>query len=222
MKPPSIGIDDRVAAGQAAYTPLVLKIYDWLVLGVSNRLLWRCPTAGLRELYAANVSARHLDVGVGTGYYLDKTSWPVATPEITLLDLNPNSLAAAGKRIARYAPKAMVANALEPLPTEARFDSVGLCYLLHCLPGSIPEKAVVFDHLLAVMSEGAVLFGATLLQGDAPRSRAAQALMNAYNRKGIFSNADDTFQDLEQELKRRFAEVRLRRQGAAAIFEARR
>lgn len=139
-----------------------------------------------------------------------------------LLDLNPNSLEAAGKRITRYAPEAMVANALEPLPTQERFDSVGLCYLLHCLPGSIPEKAVVFDHLLAVMSEGAVLFGATLLQGDAPHSRAAQALMNAYNRKGIFSNRDDTFQDLEGELNRRFAEVRLRRQGAAAIFEARR
>ncbi|MCG8593400.1 MAG: class I SAM-dependent methyltransferase [Kiloniellales bacterium] len=223
MKTPSaIGVDDRVAAGQAAYTPLVLKIYDWLVLGVSNRFLWRCPTAALRDLYAANVSARHLDVGVGTGYYLDKVRWPVAEPEITLLDLNPNSLEAAGKRIARHAPRAMVANALEPLPTQARFDSVGLCYLLHCLPGSIPEKAVVFDHLLAVMSDGAVLFGATLLQGDAPRSRAAQALMNVYNRKGIFSNAEDRFQDLQQELNRRFANVRLRRRGAVAIFEARR
>ncbi len=223
MKTPStIAVDDRVRAGQAAYTPLVLKIYDGLVLGVSNRFLWRCPTAELRDLYADNLSARHLDVGVGTGYYLDKVRWPVAEPEITLLDLNPNSLEAAGKRIARYSPKTMTANVLEPLPTQARFDSVGLCYLLHCLPGSIPEKAIVFDHLLAVMSEGAVLFGATLLQGDAPRSRAAQALMNAYNRKGIFSNAEDRLQDLERELKRRFSEVRLRRQGAVAIFEARR
>ena len=219
---PATKVDDRAAAGQAAYTPLVLKIYDWFVLGFSNRLLWRCPTAALRALYAANVSACHLDVGVGTGYFLDKVRWPAAKPDITLLDLNPNSLDAAARRIARYAPKSLAANVLEPIQVEARFDSVGLCYLLHCLPGSIPEKAVVFDHLLAVMAEDAALFGATILQGDAPRSRAAQALMKAYNRKGIFSNAQDSFQDLERELNARFGDVRLRRRGAVAIFEARR
>ena len=180
------------------------------------------PDGGAQGALSANVSACHLDVGVGTGYFLDKVRWPAAKPDITLLDLNPNSLDAAATRIARYAPKSLAANVLEPIQAEERFDSVGLCYLLHCLPGSIPEKAIVFDHVLAVMSEDAVLFGATILQGDAPRSRAAQALMNAYNRKGIFSNAQDTFQDLERELNARFGDVRLRRRGAVAIFEARR
>lgn len=31
-----------VAAGQAVYTPRVLKIYDLLVHGVSNPWVWRC------------------------------------------------------------------------------------------------------------------------------------------------------------------------------------
>ncbi len=30
---------------------------------------------------------------------------------------------------------------------EARFDSIGLNFLLHCLPGTLREKAIVFDHL---------------------------------------------------------------------------
>ncbi|MGI9415960.1 MAG: class I SAM-dependent methyltransferase, partial [Hyphomicrobiales bacterium] len=186
--------DDRVRAGQAAYTPLTLKIYDWFVLGFSNRFVWRCPTSELEALYDRNVSARHLDVGVGTGYFLDKAAWPVADPQITLVDLNSHSLDAAARRIGRFSPEAVVANILEPLPIERTFDSVGLCYLLHCLPGSIPEKAVLFDHVLPVMADGASLFGATIVQGDAPRSRAAQALMNIYNRKGIFSNAQDRFE----------------------------
>lgn len=213
-------MDEDVRAGQAAYTPLTLKVYDWFVLGFSNRYLWRCPTSELEALYDRNVSARHLDIGVGTGYFLDKASWPHRSPEITLVDLNAHSLDAAAQRIARYAPDKLVANALEPLPLETAFDSVGLCYLLHCVPGSIPEKAAIFDHVLPVMSEGASVFGATIVQGDAPRPGPAQALLNLYNRKGIFSNARDTCADLKAELEQRFTDVRLTRHGAVVVFEA--
>ncbi|ROI86730.1 methyltransferase, partial [Escherichia coli] len=31
--------------GAKIYTPLTLKLYDWWVLGVSNRLAWGCPTS---------------------------------------------------------------------------------------------------------------------------------------------------------------------------------
>jgi hypothetical protein len=64
------------------------------------------------------------------------------------------------------------------------------------------------------------VFGATILQGDAPRSRPAQALMNLYNRKGIFSNAKDTADDLEAALRARFSNVRIERRGVVALFEA--
>ena len=56
-----------------------------------------------------HVGARHLDVGVGTGWFLDHCRWPVESPKITLLDLNENSLAVASKRIRRHAPATMQA-----------------------------------------------------------------------------------------------------------------
>jgi SAM-dependent methyltransferase len=211
---------EQIEAGQAAYSPTVLRLYDWYVLGLSNHLLWRCPTSALRQLYDRNVSARHLDIGVGTGYFLDKTKWPVADPSITLVDLNANSLAAASRRIARYAPETVVANALEPLPLSGSFSSAALCYLLHCMPGAIPEKAVAFDHLRPLLKPGARMFGATILQGSLPRSRAAQALMNLYNRKGIFSNAADTVEDLDSALRARFTDVKVEILGVVALFEA--
>ncbi len=85
-------------------------------------------------------------------------------PQITLMDLNPNSLDAAARRLARYAPRTHRANVLDPwgLP-QGSFDSVAMCHLLHCLPGAIPEKAVVFEHALGALAPGGVLFGATLL-----------------------------------------------------------
>ncbi|MGY6018008.1 class I SAM-dependent methyltransferase, partial [Escherichia coli] len=30
--------------GAISYTPLALKLYDWWVLGVANRLAWGCHT----------------------------------------------------------------------------------------------------------------------------------------------------------------------------------
>jgi len=138
---------EDIESGQAVYSPLVLRLYGLLVLGLSNHLLWRCPTAKIVTLYDRNVRSRHLDIGVGTGFYLDHARWPVPDPAITLLDLNPNSLAAASRRIARFAPRTVQADCLAPLPLSEKFDSAGLCYLFHCLPGPIPEKAVVLDHL---------------------------------------------------------------------------
>ena len=74
--------EEDVWAGQAVYSARTLKLYDALVLGFSNRFLWRCPTAELLALYDANVSANHLDAGVATGFFLDACRFPVARPRL--------------------------------------------------------------------------------------------------------------------------------------------
>ena len=208
-----------VEAGHRVYTPLMLRAYDAFVLGFSNRLLWRCPTNQLLQLYQRNIGRRHLDIGVGTGYFIDKVEWPVAMPEITLLDLNRNCLDAASARIARFKPKSVLANALEPFPAMEPFDSIGLCYLLHCLPGSLAEKAVVFDHLKLVMRSGSRLFGATIVESTGRQSLAARIALRVYNRKGIFSNADDILEALRFELNKRFDLVTASLVGSVVLFE---
>lgn len=213
---------EEVAAGQAVYTRRVLRAYDFFVLGVSNRFIWRCPTPRLLEHYRAHVTASHLDVGVGTGYYLDHCRFPVAAPRIALLDLNPETLRFSSRRIARYEPKAYLRNVLEPFTLEgARFDSVAANYLLHCLPGSLQSKSVVFDHLKQHMNPGAVIFGSTLLGDSAALGWAGRRLMNFYNEKGIFSNREDTWAELERALAARFREVSMHSVGCAALFAAR-
>src|SRR3954471_6059932 len=85
---------DEVNAGQAVYSPFVLAVYDLAVVYLSNQFLWKCPSRRLLEHYNRNVGAVHLDVGVGTGYFLDHCRFPVSNPTIALYDLNPNSLRA--------------------------------------------------------------------------------------------------------------------------------
>jgi len=206
--------------GQAIYTPLVLKSYDLWVLGVSNHLLWRCPTAKLRALYDRNVTGNHLDVGVGTGYFLKQARWPSTEPKITLLDLNAHSLSAAAERIKHLRPQTVQADVLQPLPELPSFQSIGICYLLHCLPGTMRQKSVVFDHLSDVMVSGVRIFGATILQGDAPRSKPAQTLMDFYNQRGIFSNKDDDESVLRGALEARFDAVEIEISGCVALFQA--
>jgi len=61
----------RANAGSAIYTPILLRsIYDTWVLGISNTYFWKCPTASvLLPFFEMHMSRRHLDVGVGTGYF---------------------------------------------------------------------------------------------------------------------------------------------------------
>lgn len=214
--------DEQVRAGQAVYTKRSLRLYDLVVLGLTNRLVWKCPTPGLLAHYNKHITANHLDVGVGTGYFLERCRFPSDAPRIALLDINRSSLEFAAARIAQRTPEKYLRNVLEPLSIDAaNFDSVGVNYLLHCLPGTIDAKTVILDHLKAHMNPGAVLFGSTLLQGGVSRGWAARRLMAFYNRKGIFSNRDDHLQGLEQALTQRFPHVSIQITGCAALFSAR-
>jgi len=212
---------EEVERGQAIYTPFMLAAgYDLVVLRLSNPLVWRCPTSRLLEMYDEHVSANHLDVGVGTGYYLDRCRFP-SSPRLALMDLNPHSLAHAARRTARYRPETYKRNVLEPIEVDApKFDTVGMTYLLHCIPGAMEEKAVAFDHLRALVNPGGHIFGATLVQGD-DQGRVARRLMALYNRKGIFHNELDTLGGLERVLAQRFGESRVTSVGCAALFWAR-
>ena len=211
----------QIEAGQAVYSRRTLAAYDFVVLGVSNRFIWQCPTAGLERHYNKHVSANHLDVGVGTGYFLDRCRFPSPTPRVALMDLNAETLAFASQRIARYKPETYRRNVLEPIAFEAgKFDSVGINYLLHCIPGGIESKAVAFDHLKALMNPNAVLFGSTLLQGGVPRSWFARRLMDLYNKKGIFANERDDLDGLQRALASRFRDVSVQVVGCAALFSA--
>ena len=214
--------EEQVKTGQAVYTKRSLRYYDFVVLGVTNSLVWRCPTQRLIEQYNKHITANHLDVGVGTGFFLDNCRFPSQTPRIALLDINQDALDFASRRIAHYTPETSLYNILEPISTDmARFDSIGINYLLHCLPGTIASKTVIFDHLKALMNPNAVLFGSTLLQGGVSRNWFAKRLMDFYNKKGIFSNRHDDLDGLKQAFSQRFHDVSVKVVGCAAFFSGR-
>jgi hypothetical protein len=135
------------------------------------------------------------------------------------MDLNPNSLKFASRRISRHRPAIYVQNTLESINHDLEpFDSIGMNYLFHCAPGSMAEKAVAFDHLRKLMKPACKVFGSTILQGGVPRSRAARRLMKIYNEKGIFANTRDDLEGLEHALSSRFMGVATEVVGCVALF----
>lgn len=212
--------NSTVEASAAIYNRWILACYDFYVLTFSNYLVWKCPTTLIKKFYNDNISNNHLDIGVGTGYFLDKCQFPLPNPKITLLDLNPNCLQITAKRIARYQPKAYLANILNNfLLNNERFDSIGINYLLHCLPGNFSSKAAVFQNIKPYLNSGATVFGSTIL-GKHPKNFLAKQLLKIYNAKGIMGNNQDTRKDLEIVLSQHFNSYSIWEVGMVAFFVA--
>jgi Methyltransferase domain len=213
---------EQVSAGQAFYTKRSLAFYNAAILGFFSRVAWRCPAQRIVDHYNANISANHLDVGVGTGYFVDHCRFPSPAPRLGLMDLNPDCLEVAGRVVDRYRPEIYVANVLEPIPFEGpKFDSIGMNYLLHCLPGDIQAKRAAFANLQRLANPDATIFGATLLSGGVERNWFARKVMDRNNAHGIFSNRDDDLDGLRLVLSQQLTDSRAEALGCVAIFSGR-
>jgi 2-polyprenyl-3-methyl-5-hydroxy-6-metoxy-1,4-benzoquinol methylase len=213
--------NEEIKAGQAIYSKLFLSVYDFMVLGILCRFVWKCPSRFILDNYTRNISANHLDVGVGTGYNLDHCKFPSKTPRLGLMDLNQNCLQVTGKRLERYSPEIYCRDVFEPFDTGSeRFDSVALNGLLHCIPGTMKDKGVVFDNAKQVMNPGGVVFGCTILNKGVKKSVVAKLMLHIVNRKKVFSNLDDGLDDLREELSKRFENTSVDIIGCMALFSA--
>ncbi|KAI0917774.1 hypothetical protein AcV7_007100 [Taiwanofungus camphoratus] len=218
-------------ASASYYAGFILWTYDFFVLFVSNYFIWRCPTRSvLVPFWKRHIGENaHLDVGVGTGYYPAAAASHLAkTKNVTLFDLNPNTLATAERRLRHSGYPRLVdkvqQSIFHPLPESlrAKFDSISLCYVLHCLPGAFPEKASrVFANLATALAPGGVVYGATILGRNVHHNWPGRCLMWIYNDKGIFGNRDDSVDDLEKVLKSQFEDVEVQVVGVVALFTAR-
>jgi ubiquinone/menaquinone biosynthesis C-methylase UbiE len=215
-------VTNDITLGAAIYSKSLLRIYDFFVLGLSNTFFWKCSTKIILKFYNQHISSKHLDVGVGSGYFLDNCHFPSSSPIITLVDLNTNSLEFTAQRIHRYQPTSLIADVFQPLPLNTKsFDSIGINYLLHCLPGNnLLSKDIIFKNLKTLLKDGGVIFGTTILGKGVSHNIFARKLTRTYNAKGIFGNINDNCEDLEMILKQNFHNYNIHIVGCVAFFVA--
>ena len=212
--------DDPAYRGQSDYTKSLLRLYDPLVLGIVAKLVWRCPTSRLVDGYRQHISDGHLDVGPGTGYFIDQSGLPDGS-RVTIVDPNANVLDHASRQLRRLDVRAVEADVLKPLPVDGPFDSAALHLVIHCLPGPLARKAAAVANVAAVLAPTGVLFGASVLGTSGRQTWLSRRVLAAFNRRGAFDNLDDTEQGLRAILTPSFEHVELETVGAIAIFAAR-
>jgi hypothetical protein len=86
------------------------------------------------------------------------------------------------------------------------------------LPGKVQEKALVFEHLKALMNPGGVLFGTTIPYRGVKHGWLARRFMDVYNFTGAFSNTNDDLDSLRQVFAQYFRDSSVEVVGCAALF----
>jgi SAM-dependent methyltransferase len=210
---------DPAYRGQADYGRLLLDLYDPIVIGVVSKVVWRFPTNRLVDQYRAHIRDRHLDIGPGTGYFVEHSGLPDGS-RVTIIDPNTTVLGHASRRLRRLDVTAVEADVLKPLPVEGPFDSAALSLVLHCLPGPLTRKATAIANVAAVLAPTAVLFGASVLGRSGSHTWLARRVLSAFNRRGAFDNLDDSEDALREILRAAFDNVEIETVGSIAIFSA--
>ena len=211
--------DDPAYRGQSDYTPSVLRLYDPFVLGFAARYAWRCPTSRLVDRYREHIRDGHLDIGPGTGYFLERAGLPEGG-RVTILDPNPNVLRHVTRRLTRLDVTAVEADVLKPLPVAGPFDTAALHLVIHCLPGPMSRKAVAVANVAAVLAPTGTLFGASVLGTSGSHTWLARRYLRVLNWQGGFDNLGDTEDGLREILAASFEHVDLEVIGSIAVFAA--
>ena len=218
----------KLTIGASHYTWANLYIYDFWVLCISSSFAWRCSTWNiLIPFFKSHVGRQHLDIGVGTGYFPTKAGDTIET--LTLVDLNPNCLSMASRRIPQLknGTNTIIADALQPgmlpssLPQSLRsYDSISLMYLIHTLPGPPGNKLQIFCNVKPYLKEKGIVFGSTILGKDVYHNLFAMLLRWVYNRIGLFDNLADGKDELLKALTSEFEKVEVEVIGCVLLFVA--
>lgn len=188
---PSSVTEESIERGQSVYSHSILNMYDIMVLNLSNLLVWQSKRSRTQQFFQDNISNNHLDIGVGTGYFLAHCKWDKSA-RIGLMDMNQNCLDSAKSRIQHLHPETYQHDVFKPFHVENKFDSCSLNFLFHCLPGTVEEKVGIIRNIATGMNPGGTIFGTTVIHTGGYKSIAAEQLMKFYNKKGIFNNEGDS------------------------------
>lgn len=192
----------EVARSQRYFNPFSLLIYDAVLYGVISKFAWGSSIGRLDAHYRKYASSNHLEVGVGTGYLLDRVRFESTAPRLALMDLSASCLEKTRQKVARYAPEVYTQNLLEPIAhSPAPFDSIGINYVMHCVPGSFAEKGIAFRHLTTLLSDHGVLFGTSVLSESVNKNLLARPFMWLMNAMGVFNNRRDNATELKTALE---------------------
>lgn len=175
-----------------------LKFYDYLVNDINCTYAWRCHKSNIFENYKNNIKTNHLEIGPGTGYFLKKN---YNINKLYLMDINEDTLNFSKNNLSfNYEVKTINHNIFEDKLEIKDLDSVGLNYVLHCVPGKLEDN---IDNLLNNLESNNKInfFGATVVSDKNLQNTLSSVELFFLNKYNIFNNQLDTSKNLIDYLK---------------------
>lgn len=207
--------------GQLFFTSMSHSLYDLFVYRLVTPYVWRCQTEIVIDNYHRNLSDNHLEIGVGTGYLIKESEPHTRHLKLSLMDLNKRCVEKSAKRLSEYSPTLYQQDILQPFEIgEKRFDSIGLNFVMHCVPGDFKSKGVAFKHVYDALKNGGVFFGATVLHDGVKRSVLSRLVMKALNVLTIFHNSQDNLDDFKVAIEAVFDLVEIEVVGSTVLWRA--
>lgn len=218
------GSGETVVRGTWIYATPVLGLYDRLVPGLLKPQVWQCPSSRLVEQYRRNCGPVHVDLGPGTGFYLERQMSEREFSRLVLVDARESCLRHAGRRLQAAKPERVRLDMTcqQPplrIPVESA-DSVAASFLIHCLPRGLADAGALAGEAARLIGQRGVFFGSTLLPQPAASRLVSRSCTSLFNRIGIFGNRDDSRRGLVSLLESRFARVQIEMAGCVALFRA--
>ena len=196
-----------------------IQIYDKLVNEINCEKVWGCSKKYIINNYNKNIDINHLEIGPGTGYFLKKQNLDVDLNKLTLVDINSKILNYSKNNLQLdYSNIDVLSHNLFSckIPSNVTFNSVGINYVLHCVPGNLQTK---LDKLICNLGNNKYnLFGASVICDPININLIAEYELEFLNMFGIFNNNYDTYEELNEYLINRKLNFSLKREGYVAIF----
>eukprot|EP01084_Bolivina_argentea_P277782 474383_1 len=212
------------------------KFYDIAMSGIV-KYFYKHPREQQLSLYKKHMatSKHHLEIGCSSIYLPVHASNDNQSTKYYLLDIEQTPLISAQTDMIKNSiPKENIqlicGNALEinriSMPNII-YDSVGISYVLHCIPTSLNEKLpLILNGLSTYMDENSIIFGSTICNPNDINNKS-----NIHHRffvkwiqflqyQWVMFNQNDFHSDLEKIFSQYFDEVSVERIGYASVFMA--
>jgi len=175
-----------------------LKLYDYLVNDINCSYAWRCHKSNIFENYKNNIKTNHLEIGPGTGYFL-KNNYNIK--KLYLMDINDDTLNFSKSNLSEnYQVETINHNIFKDKLEIKDLESIGLNYVLHCVPGRLEDN---IDNLINNLETNNKVnfFGATVVSDKILQNRLSTIELFFLNKYNIFNNEMDISKNLIDYLK---------------------
>jgi phospholipid N-methyltransferase len=197
-----------------------LNIYDLLVNKINCKYVWKCDQRYIIDNYKKNIKNNHLEIGPGTGYFL-KNIKNTKNTNLFLLDINNDTLKFSAKNLqGRFNNiNSFNRNIFEDTivsKTLPKINSVGVNYVLHCVPGNLEDK---IQSLINNIGQSNInYFGASVVSNKELSTFVAKIELYFLNKFGIFNNKNDNYLNLVKYFEKNNIKYEIKIKGNVVIF----